>query len=240
MVKKVGDHRTELIESDGTEIDLPTLLEAIVAAAEGGETATEALATLIGEVQASPTANTLLERLKALESAIGPTSADTVAVGAVGTVTGKLRKLTTDLDALITAVGALGYEFTINGVNFNGYENIKMLDLPSNAKDDVPVTLHDAGENYQVPADHIFIAFQACIHLEQTAMIGRIGESDTADGAISKEVLKLSHGVLVPFMESCIGVFAATKWVTAETDSTNASYEMVSRSAIYGVEVDIS
>ena len=199
-----------------------------------------ALVTAVGEVQASPTENSLLERLKALETAIGVTSASTIDAGAAGAVTSKLRRLTTDMSALLTAVGALGYEFTINGVNFNGYTNIKMLTLDGNAEDDDPITLHDAGVDYEVPADHIFIAFQALVWLEQIAMVGRIGESDTADAAISKEVLKFSNGTQVPFMEQCIGVFAAGKFVTAESDSASDNYTIKSGSVLYGVEIDIS
>jgi len=146
--------------------------------------------------------------------------------------------LPTLLEAIETAVAALGYEFTINGVNFNGYANIKMLTLDGNAEDDDPLTLHDAGVDYEVPTGKVFIAFQALIWLQQTAMVGRIGESDTADTAISKEVLKFSNGTVLPFMESCIGVFAAGKFITAETDSSNDNYTIKSGSVLYGVEVD--
>jgi len=142
------------------------------------------------------------------------------------------------LKAIVTALAALGYEFTINGVNFNGYANIKMLTLDANAEDDDPHTLHDAGVDYQVGVGKVFIAFQALIWLEQIALVGRIGESDEADGAITKEVLKFSKGVQVPFMESCIGVFAAGKYVTAETDSNSDNYTIKSGSVLYGVEVD--
>jgi len=164
---------------------------------------------ILGKVTGSPAASTIGARLKAIE----------------------------------TALAALGYEFTINGVNFNGYAKIKSLFLEANAKDDVPKTLHhynDEGalEDYKVPEDKVFISFQAMIYLEQTTVIGRIGESDTADGAISKEILKFSNGTNLPFITNCYGVFAAEKYITAETDSSNASYEMVSGSVLYGVEVD--
>lgn len=130
------------------------------------------------------------------------------------------------------------YEFTINGVNFDGYEKIKTLTLDGNAKDDVPVTLHDEGSDYEVGEGKVFIAFQALIYLEQNVAIGRIGEAASENGAIAKEVLKFSNGTNLPFMTDCIGVFAAGTFVTAETDNTNTSYEMVSGSVLYGVEVD--
>ena len=160
------------------------------------------------------------------------------AITATETVTTAVEATTTATEAVETALAAPGYEFTINGVNFNGYANIKMLTLDGNAEDDDPITLHDAGVDYQVDTGKVFIAFQALIWLEQIALIGRIGESDAADGAITKEVLKFSKGVQVPFMESCIGVFAAGKYVTAETDSASDNYAIKSGSVLYGVEVD--
>jgi len=136
------------------------------------------------------------------------------------------------------APAAASYEFSINGVNFDGYENIKMLTLDGNAEDDDPITLHDGGSDYEVPTGKVFIAFQALVWLEQIAMVGRIGESDTADGAISKEVLKMSNGTQVPFMTDCYGVFTAGKFITAETDAANDNYQIKSGSCLYGVEVD--
>ena len=132
-----------------------------------------------------------------------------------------------------------GFEFTVNGVNFDGYSGIKMLTLDGNAEDDDPITLHDAGVDYQVPSGHIFVAFQALVWLEQIAMVGRIGESDTANGAISKEVIKVSNGTQVPFMTDVVGVFAAGKYVTAESDSASDNYTIKSGSVLYGVEVAI-
>ena len=191
-------------------------------------------AEVLGEVQASPSENTVLERLKAVETAV--TAVNTL-IGAVtaspteNTVLDRLKDIT-------TALAALGYEFTINGVNFNGYANIKMLTLDGNAEDDDPITLHDAGVDYQVGVGKVFIAFRALIWLEQIAMVGRIGESDSADGAITKEVIKASNGTQVPFMTDVIGVFAAGKYITAETDSASDNYTIKSGSVLYGVEVD--
>ena len=148
------------------------------------------------------------------------------------------ESVVTAVEAVETALAALGYEFTINGVNFNDYDNIKTLTLDGNAEDDDPITLHDAGVDYQVGTGKVFIAFQALIWLEQIALVGRIGESDAADGAITKEVLKFGKGVQTPFMEPCIGVFAAGKYVTAETTSNSDNYTIKSGSVLYGVEVD--
>lgn len=133
---------------------------------------------------------------------------------------------------------ATTYEFSINGINFDGYENIKMLTLDGNAESDDPITLHDDGADYEVPADKVFIAFQALVWLEQIAMVGILGESGTADAAIVKEVLKLGNGTQVPFMTDCYGVFTAGNFVTAESDSAADNYTIKSGSVLYGVEID--
>jgi len=131
------------------------------------------------------------------------------------------------------------YPFSINGVNFDDYADIKMLTLDGNAEDDDPITLHDAGVDYEVPSGHIFVAFQALVWLEQTAMVGRIGESAEADAAIATEVLKFSNGTQLPFMTDCIGVFTAGTFITAESDSASDNYTIKSGSVLYGVEVAI-
>lgn len=168
--------------------------------------ALEALATIMGEVQGSPTSNTILDRLK----------------------------------SIVTALAALGYEFTINGINFNGYAKIKSLTLDTNAYDSHPYTLHDAGVEYEVPEGKAFIAFQALAWNQQIAMVGRIGESDTAGAVITKEVLKLGNGTLLPFMTNCYGVFTEGKFITAESDSGSSNYTLKSGTVLYGAEIDIT
>jgi len=130
------------------------------------------------------------------------------------------------------------YEFSINGVNFNGYAKIKSLTLDTNAYNDHAYTLHDAGVDYEVPANKVFIAFRACGWCEQIAMVGRIGESDTADTVITKEVIKLGNGTQVPFMVDCSGIFATGKFVTAESSSGSSNYTLKSGTVLYGAEVD--
>jgi len=135
--------------------------------------------------------------------------------------------------------GEKGYAFSINGVNFDSHTKIKSLTLDGDAKDNTPLTLHDAGADYQVPTGKVFIAYQAMIYIYNASEMGRIGEAVAKDGdgaGITKEVLKLANGTNLPFMTSCIGVFTAGKFITAETTST--SVVMKSGSILYGVEVD--
>ncbi len=74
-----ADKRLRLVEEDGSFIDLPAeflALATILGEVQASPTANtllaraKTLATLIGEIQDSPTENTLLERLKALETAV--------------------------------------------------------------------------------------------------------------------------------------------------------------------------
>ena len=132
------------------------------------------------------------------------------------------------------------YEFSINGVNFDGPTNLKSLTLDGNAYSGNPITLHDGGDDYSVPANHVFVAFQALVWNQQLAMVGRIGEADTtANTAITKEVLKLSNGTLQPFMTDCYGVFAAGKFITAESNDGASNYSLKSGSTLYGAEIAI-
>lgn len=160
----------------------------------------------IGAVTESPTAYTLLSRLK----------------------------------AVVTALSALGYEFTINGINFTGYAKIKSLTLDTGAYNDHPQTLHDGGVDYVVPENKAFVAFQALVWNQQLEMVGRIGEGTAvANEAITKEVLKLSNGTNKPFMTNCYGVFTAGKYITAESDSGSSNYCLKSGTVLYGAEIDV-
>ena len=135
---------------------------------------------------------------------------------------------------------SMPYEFTINGVNFNGSNRIKTLMLPGDCASGAFVTLHHwntAGseENYEVPTGKVFIAYQALVYESNAAGIGVVGETDVADTTpFTKEVLFLSNGTALPSMENCWGTFAAGNFVTA----SSISYTFKSGSALYGVEID--
>lgn len=169
---------------------------------------------------------------------------------------GTFIDLPAELDAIVTAtedvriaVAALGYEFTIRGINFNGYAKIKSLMLDTGAYNDHPQTLHFEGVDYRVPkngidgyggVNKIFVSFQALVWNQQLDMVGRIGESDAADGVIEAagEILKLSNGTKLPFMTNCTGVFRTGKFVTAESSNGSSTYCLKSGAVLYGVEID--
>lgn len=124
-------------------------------------------------------------------------------------------------------------------VAFDDYSLSKILTLPSEAKDDVPITFHDNGVDYQVPAGKVFIVGKIGLIMGNIVYHGRIGESDTADGAINKEILK-GLGVdtieVVKYLD-VLGVYTAGKYVTAETTGTGAGQEIDSDTTLFGVEI---
>lgn len=153
-----------------------------------------------------------------------------------------------DLVTGLTAMEALKtYEFSINGVNFNGYAGIKTLLLEGIADVSTFRTLHHydvAGDkvDYVVPALKVFIAYQALVWAASVSTIGRIGESVNADGAgngdagIQKDVLFLGNGTTSPFMVACYGVFSAGKYVTASAVDGN---DLKQHTTLFGVERDV-
>ena len=124
------------------------------------------------------------------------------------------------------------------GIAFDDKSLIKTLILPSNAYDNVPITLHYNGVNYQVPAGKVFIVGRAMWAVSiGTLHYGRVGESGIADGAISKEVLILNpHPTAGSWVyDDVIGIYTAGKYVTGETSST--TYYLYAGSTLYGVEI---
>jgi len=126
-----------------------------------------------------------------------------------------------------------------DAVGTDDWSKIQVLTLPSNAKDDTPVTFHDSGgSDYQVPANTLFISISALMTIP-SGEDGRVGESDAGDGALTREVLYIKDatgGQLEMFGDAqMIGVFRAGKYVTAE--STHSITGIASGAVLIGVEV---
>ncbi len=126
------------------------------------------------------------------------------------------------------------------GIAFDDYSLVKTLLLPSDAKDDVPITFHDNGTNYQVPGGKVFIVGRAMWAIGTITKYGRVGESDAADGALTKEVINLNPHPTVDLWQydDVIGVYTATKWVTGETTGTGSIEELLAGSTLYGIEIN--
>lgn len=125
------------------------------------------------------------------------------------------------------------------GIAFDDYNLAKMLILPSNAADATPKTFHDEeGDDYQVPVGKVFIVGKGVWAIGDATTVGRVGESDAADGAITKEVIHLGPHTASGhwIFEDIFGVYTAGKYVTAETDGVQT---LRMNTALYGVEVTV-
>ena len=127
------------------------------------------------------------------------------------------------------------------GIVFDDKSLIKTLILPSEATDATPITFHDNGTNYQVPVGKVFIVGRGMWAIGTTIIIyGRVGESASADGALTKEVINLNPNPISAAWsyEDVIGVYTAEKYVTGETSTTAAGDELQVGTTLYGVEID--
>ena len=91
-----------------------------------------------------------------------------------------------------------------------------------------------------MPGAKVFIVGRAMWGLEDITRYGRVGESNTADGSLTKEVIILSPSPTTNGWQSgdIIGIFSAGKWVTGESSGTTNSNELVAGTTLYGIEID--
>ena len=133
-------------------------------------------------------------------------------------------------------MAVLAYKW--GGISFDDKALIKILTLPSAAKDDAPITFHDGATNYQVPGSKVFIVGKISYGTTFLSVTGRVGEADAVDGALTKEILTgLGADLTGSFhFRDVIGVYAAGKYVTGE--STSTSQTMLTGTTLFGVEID--
>jgi hypothetical protein len=148
----------------------------------------------------------------------------------------QLRTPTVLYGVEILSTPAITIQYDIGGYVCTDYNDIKLLILPADATDSAPKTLHDtSGADYVVPENKIFIAGMVLYYLDYATNKGRIGESDSADGAISREVLHFSKGGTTVGMMDVLGTFRAGKYVTGESTS---GWGLRKPTYLYGVEID--
>jgi hypothetical protein len=136
----------------------------------------------------------------------------------------------------VLAVPEVTIQYDVGGYLCTDYSKLKLLVLPSDATDSDPKTLHDtAGVDYVVPTGKVFIAGRVLYYLDYATNRGRIGESTSADGAISREVLSFSKGGTTVGMADVLGTFRAGKYVTGESSS---GFGLRKPTFLYGVEID--
>lgn len=136
----------------------------------------------------------------------------------------------------VLVVPAITIQYDLGGYLSTNYSEIKLLKLPANATDSSPKTLHDTdGNNYVVPASKVFIAGMVQYYLDSASNKGRIGESNSIDGAITREVLYFSKGGITVGMQDVLGTYREGKYVTGESTS---GFGLRTPTFLYGVEID--
>ena len=123
------------------------------------------------------------------------------------------------------------------GISFDDNSLIRVLVLPSDADDAAPITFHLDGVDYQVPGGKVFMPGKVMAKIQSTLLPSRIGESDAADGAITKEVIFISTLVTADRWQELdvLGLYSAGKYVTAQTTDTT---QLRQYTTLYGVEID--
>lgn len=131
-------------------------------------------------------------------------------------------------------------EHEIGGLTFDDYSKLKILYLSADADDATPRAMYDVATDaaYQVPEGKVFIAGKVAHYLDFDTVCGRIGEAATSGGAITKDVLAFGTGTGYPGTNNVIGVFAATKYITAESSDSSGKY-LRTPTLLYGVEVAV-
>lgn len=77
----------------------------------------------------------------------------------------------------IHTVPGTGYKYSLGGVNFNEAAQVKMLILPTNARNTIRITFHLNGKDYKPPVGKLFIAFLGSFWVADSSTLGIIGES---------------------------------------------------------------
>jgi len=139
------------------------------------------------------------------------------------------------VEVLITP--AITIQFDVGGYLCTDYNKLKVLKLPSGATSSNPKTFHDVetDADYVVPVGKVFIAGYISYYIDYASNRGIIGESDSADTAHSKEIFCCGEGGTCVKEQVVFGVFAAGKYVTAESSS---GFELRTPTYLYGVEID--
>lgn len=169
-------------------------------------------------------------------SVIGVFSADKYITAESSDNSKQLRTPTLLYGVEVATSPEVNINYSIGGYKTKDYSEIKLLMLPSDATDAAPKTFHDTdGNDYVVPTGKVFVAGIVCFYLDYATNRGRIGESDSADGAISREVLYFSKGGITVGMQDVLGTFRAGKYITGESTS---GFGLRKPTYLYGAEID--
>lgn len=130
--------------------------------------------------------------------------------------------------------------YRIGCLSISDKSESKTLYLNADASDSAAKSMYDSADSqvYTVPVGKVFIAGKVSYYLENASGYsrGRIGETAAADDQIEKHVMCFGNGKVGGDFNDCPGVFAATKYITAECSGSN---NLRKPTLLYGIETDI-
>ena len=139
----------------------------------------------------------------------------------------------------VSIVPEITIQFDIGGYTCEDYNDLKLLicfDQPTN---NAKKTFHEwngsSWVNYDVPAGKVYIAGKVCYWIDYATNRGIVGESDTEDATLTKNLFAFAKGSINGQMEDVYGRFAATKWVNIVATT---GFAIRTPTYMYGVEID--
>jgi len=160
-------------------------------------------------------------------------------VNAESTGNYSLRKPTMLYGVEVSIEPEITVQFDIGGYICEDYNELKLLICTDQPTNSAKKTFHywdgDSWENYQVPAGKVYIAGKVCYWIDYATNRGIVGESDTVDATLTKDVFAFAKGAITGQMEDIYGRFAATKYVNIVATT---GFAIRTPTYMYGVEID--
>ncbi len=131
-------------------------------------------------------------------------------------------------------------QYDIGGYICEDYNNLKTLICTDNPTSSAKKTFHEwngsSWVDYDVPVGKVYIAGKISYWTDYATNKGIIGESDSVNSTITKQLFLCGNANIYAGMQDIYGRFAAGKWVTAKTSS---GFSLRSPTYLYGVEIDV-
>lgn len=160
-------------------------------------------------------------------------------VNAESTSSAELRTPTFLYGVEVSIIPEITVQFDIGGFICEDYTLLKPLICFSQPSNTTKYTFHEwngsAWVNYDVPTGKVYIAGKVCYWIDYAANRGIVGESDTEDATLTKDIFCFGKGWITGQMEDVYGRFAATKWINIVATT---GFEIRLPTYIYGVEID--
>jgi len=139
----------------------------------------------------------------------------------------------------VSIVPEITIQFDIGGYICEDYNELKLLICFGQPTNNTKFTFHEwngsSWVNYDVPESKVYIAGKVSYWIDYATNRGIIGESDTEDATLTKNVLCFGKGWITGQMEDVYGRFTAEKWVNIVATT---GFAIRTPTYLYGVEID--